>query len=58
MDIEEVKKTVWCSDIDWELIKDKKITPPFKPRLDSSNFDPEFISLPLNFDENSFKRAL
>jgi hypothetical protein len=30
----------------------------WRPRLDQSNFDPEFTQLPLNFDESTFKRAL
>ncbi len=49
--IEEIKEQEWCKDIDWIAILSKKITPPWKPRLDQSNFDPEYTSLPLNFDE-------
>jgi serine/threonine protein kinase len=39
---EEIKEHPWCKDIDWQLVKDKKMTPPWKPRLDRSNFDPEY----------------
>ena len=40
--IEEIKQHPWCSDIDWNMFYQKKITPPWKPRLDQSNFDPEY----------------
>jgi len=56
--IEEIKQHEWCEDIDWDMIYHKKITAPWKPRLDKSNFDPEYTQLPLNFDESKFKRAL
>lgn len=56
--VEEIKQHEWCQDIDWEAFKVKKIVPPWKPRMDSSNFDPEYTQLPLNFDESNFKRAL
>lgn len=32
--IEEIKEHEWCKDIDWISILSKKITPPWKPRLD------------------------
>ena len=56
--IEEIKQHEWCRDIEWDLVLQKKIVPPWKPRLDQSNFDPEYTQLPLNFDESNFKRAL
>ena len=40
------------------MIYNKTLTPPFKPRLDVSNFDPEYTALPLDFNELEFKRAL
>jgi serine/threonine protein kinase len=56
--VEEIKSHEWLSDIDWQAFMQKKITPLWKPRLDQSNFDPEYTELPLNFDETNFKRAL
>ena len=56
--VQEIKSHPWLQDIDWGLFIQKKITPPWKPRLDQSNFDPEYTELPLNFDETNFKRAL
>ncbi|CCH58847.1 hypothetical protein TBLA_0A10690 [Henningerozyma blattae CBS 6284] len=42
----ELRSHPFFNDIDWELLKQKKIQPPFKPHLtsetDTSNFDPEF----------------
>ncbi|XDT45391.1 C2 domain profile [Nakaseomyces glabratus] len=42
----ELRAHPFFADIDWELLKQKKIPPPFKPHLvsetDTSNFDPEF----------------
>ncbi|XP_065890110.1 protein kinase C iota type-like isoform X2 [Dysidea avara] len=39
--------------IDWELLKLRQITPPYKPRIqnekDPSNFDPQFTGEPLSF---------
>ncbi|XP_059622405.1 atypical protein kinase C isoform X1 [Phlebotomus argentipes] len=38
--------------IDWELLEQKQVTPPFKPRLDSdrdlANFPPEFTDEPVH----------
>ncbi|KAI9644616.1 Serine/threonine-protein kinase [Ciborinia camelliae] len=47
-DAEELKRHPFFSDIDWEALTKKLITPPFKPKLksetDTSNFDPEFTN--------------
>lgn len=56
--VEEIKEHEWLQDIDWKMFLSKKVTPLWKPRLDQSNFDPEYTELPLNFDEANFKRAL
>ncbi len=40
--IDEIKQHEWCQDIDWEMFMQKKMVPPWKPRLDQSNFDPEY----------------
>ncbi|ODV59242.1 serine/threonine protein kinase SCH9, partial [Ascoidea rubescens DSM 1968] len=45
-DVAELKAQPFFSDIDWNLLVQKKIPPPYKPPLrnetDVSNFDPEF----------------
>ncbi|RKF58523.1 Serine/threonine-protein kinase SCH9 [Golovinomyces cichoracearum] len=47
-DAEELKRHPLFADIDWDLLAAKKITPLFKPKLesetDTSNFDPEFTN--------------
>lgn len=47
-DAEELKRHPFFSDIDWDMLTKKLITPPFKPKLksetDTSNFDPEFTN--------------
>jgi len=44
----EIKNHRWFSNIDWDLINEKKVTPPFKPKIagiyDVDNFDPEFTN--------------
>jgi serum/glucocorticoid-regulated kinase 2 len=43
---DEVKKHKWFANIDWDLLAEKKVTPPFKPTLtgeyDVDNFDQEY----------------
>ena len=47
-DAAELKRQPFFQDIDWDLLRTKRIPPPFKPHLssevDTSNFDPEFTS--------------
>lgn len=56
--MEEVKSHPWCEGIDWNVVEKKGITPPWKPKLDKSNFDPEYTQLPLDFDEEKFTRTI
>jgi hypothetical protein len=39
---EEVRKHPWLSDVDWEALYSKRITPPINPRANLDNFDPAF----------------
>ncbi|KAJ8607715.1 hypothetical protein MRB53_040103 [Persea americana] len=47
-DAEELKAHPFFADINWTSLGQKKLVPPFKPRLksetDTSNFDPEFTN--------------
>ncbi|KAK9466268.1 kinase-like domain-containing protein [Lipomyces arxii] len=47
-DARELRAHSFFKDIDWDLLIQKKVPPPFKPHLssetDTSNFDPEFTS--------------
>ena len=46
-DFEDIKKHSWFKDIDWDKLYNKKITPPFKPKVSGDNwmdnFDQEFV---------------
>ncbi|ODV92581.1 hypothetical protein CANCADRAFT_30703 [Tortispora caseinolytica NRRL Y-17796] len=48
-DAQELREHPFFSDIDWNLLLQKKIPPPFKPHVtseaDTSNFDPEFTGV-------------
>ncbi|KAK9480397.1 kinase-like domain-containing protein [Lipomyces japonicus] len=47
-DARELRAHPFFNDIDWDLLLQKKLPPPFKPHLtsetDTSNFDPEFTN--------------
>ncbi|KAK9323928.1 kinase-like domain-containing protein [Lipomyces orientalis] len=47
-DARELRAHPFFADIDWDLLVQKKVPPPFKPHLssetDTSNFDPEFTN--------------
>ncbi|THV05511.1 kinase-like protein [Dendrothele bispora CBS 962.96] len=50
-DAAELKEHPFFKPIDWDLLSQKKVTPPFKPVVESdestANFDPEFTSADL-----------
>jgi serine/threonine protein kinase len=48
---EEIKEHPWCKELNWVRISEKKKTPPFMPNLRISNFDPEYTSSEINFDQ-------
>lgn len=47
--VDEIKSHPWYSQVDWDVIKEKKIIPPFKPDLDSDDdtkyIDSEFTDM-------------
>ena len=46
---DEIMNHPWFAGVDWNAIKDKKIKPPFKPKLQSAtdvkNFDTMFTGM-------------
>lgn len=46
-DFDDIKKHAWFKDIDWDKLYNKKIEPPFKPKVSGEkwmdNFDQEFV---------------
>jgi serine/threonine protein kinase len=55
-DADEVKEHVFFKGVDWQRLYDRTIVPPFKPVIsqvtDTSNFDQEFLSMPLENDDS------
>ena len=51
----QLKLHPFFADIDWSLLAEKKVVPPFKPNVhkvtDTDNFDVEFTSMPLHSHE-------
>lgn len=50
-DISLIKSHPWCRDIQWDRLISKQAPPPWLPNLETSNFDPEYTTLPLDFSE-------
>lgn len=50
----EIRSHPWFKGISWNKIRDKKITPPYRPNFRHSNFDPEYLSMQLA--ENEFNK--
>jgi serine/threonine protein kinase len=48
----EIKAHPWFRGMEWALLEQRGVTPPFKPQIDNlldcSNFDQEFTNLPIN----------
>lgn len=46
-DFDDIKSHPWFKDIDWDKLFNKKIEPPFKPKVSGDywmdNFDQEFV---------------
>ena len=44
--------SIYCQTIDWALLEQKQIPPPYRPRLESerdlANFPPEFTDEPVH----------
>ncbi|ODQ79500.1 hypothetical protein BABINDRAFT_22399, partial [Babjeviella inositovora NRRL Y-12698] len=60
-DARELRAHPFFHDIDWTLLREKRIPPPFKPHLaselDTSNFDPEFTQTSASVINNQFHLA-
>ena len=60
-DADELKNHAFFADVDWEALQQKRVVPPFKPKLksalDTSNFDPEFTNALANSSSLSARAA-
>ena len=56
-DADEIKSHPFFAEIDWQLLYERKIKPPFQPVVsvitDTGNFDTEFTNMPLDSMEQS-----
>ena len=52
MDFEVIRENPWFLGMDWEALKEKKVKPPFKPKIknaqDTRNFDEVFTTEPVS----------
>lgn len=53
--IAEIRKHPWLKDIDWEAMQNKRIPPPIIPNVKESHIDPDYVELPLDFEESQYK---
>eukprot|EP00472_Partenskyella_glossopodia_P005046 CAMPEP_0197536148 /NCGR_PEP_ID=MMETSP1318-20131121/53057_1 /TAXON_ID=552666 /ORGANISM="Partenskyella glossopodia, Strain RCC365" /LENGTH=553 /DNA_ID=CAMNT_0043093955 /DNA_START=117 /DNA_END=1778 /DNA_ORIENTATION=- len=57
-DAPQVKKHPFFKDMDWNLLYQKRLRPPFRPQIghiatDTTNFDTEFTTMPLSVDHTN-----
>jgi serine/threonine protein kinase len=48
--MQEVKNHAFFHEVDWDLLYDKNIVPPYKPSMRQKNFSEEFTSIPVHFN--------
>lgn len=53
--VKDIKKHPWLNGVNWTLLLQKEVEPPYIPSLRETNFDPEFNNLDCDFDENDVK---
>jgi hypothetical protein len=54
--VKEIKRHPWLNGVNWTLLLQKEIEPPYIPSLRETNFDPEFNDLDCDFDDADVKR--
>eukprot|EP00466_Bigelowiella_natans_P021389 jgi/Bigna1/72724/fgenesh1_pg.21_\ len=56
-DADEVKAHPFFKDMDWNLLYQKRLRPPFRPQVrqmaDTANFDPEFTTMQISVDHTN-----
>lgn len=50
--VSEIKRHSWLKDVDWDALLAKSIPPPFVPNVKESHIDPDYVELPLDFEES------
>jgi hypothetical protein len=49
----EIKAHPWCSNVNWDRVLRKRVKPPYKPNLQQSNLDPEYLNCRVSMDETA-----
>jgi len=50
--IGEIKRHSWLKGINWEDLLHKKLPPPIVPNVKECYVDPDYVELPLDFEES------
>ncbi|CDW89031.1 protein kinase domain containing protein [Stylonychia lemnae] len=56
--ISEIKRHSWLKDVKWEELLNKKISPLIIPNVKECHIDPDYVELPLDFEESQYKVRL
>mmetsp|Transcript_29466 Transcript_29466/g.28620 ORF Transcript_29466/g.28620 Transcript_29466/m.28620 type:complete len:85 (-) Transcript_29466:2831-3085(-) len=56
--VSEIKKHPWMKSVNWEDLICKKVVPPIIPNIKECYVDPDYIELPLDFEESQYKVRL
>ena len=56
--IGEVKRHPWLRDTLWDDLLAKRVVPPIMPSVRDCHIDPDYIELPLDFEESQYKVRL
>jgi len=56
--ISEIKRHSWLKNVNWEDLLNKKIPPLIIPNVKECHIDPDYVELPLDFEESQYKVRL
>lgn len=50
--VNEIKKHSWFKHVNWDDVYNKRLTPPIIPNIKDCHIDPDYVELPLDFEES------
>ncbi len=50
--VNEIKKHQWLKCMNWDEVYNKKLNPPIIPSIKDCHIDPDYVELPLDFEES------
>ena len=56
--VSAIKKHKWLSDVNWDLLLRKEVDPSIIPNVQECCIDPDYVELPLDFEESVYKVRL